>query len=282
MHLSYQEEEGERSDKWKSFIEQIDKSSQVSSSENKHKETSEAESSEVKEEENPHRVSNGDDSSCRSFSESTEVEETNVNKTSEGNNSCGRRSSEDNEIIDGTILDRNNKEGDSSSRTSSGETEVKEVTGQGRAGEGDDSSGTKSLSDYSPSNNSAKELHRSEERKTRKVQRWAEIRPSLSVIEEILSSRVKKGKKMQVKMINGRDNQLASIEESEPVEEGDPEENIQGGEVCTNETLNGGNGSRAENDTTDEDLPELFCPWKELESLVQGGVPKDLRGEVKL
>jgi hypothetical protein len=282
MHLSYQEEEGERSDKWRSFIEQIDKSSQVSSSENKHKETSEAESSEVKEEENPHRVSNGDDSSCRSFSESTEVEETNVNKTSEGNNSCGRRSSEDNEIIDGTILDRNNKEGDSSSRTSSGETEVKEVTGQGRAGEGDDSSGTKSLSDYSPSNNSAKELHHSEERKTRKVQRWAEIRPSLSVIEEILSSRVKKGKKMQVKMINGRDNQLASIEESEPVEEGDPEENIQGGEVCTNETLNGGNGSRAENDITDQDFSELFCPWKELESLVQGGVPKDLRGEVKL
>jgi hypothetical protein len=272
MHLSYQEEEGERSDKWRSFIEQIDKSSQVSSSENKHKETSEAESSEVKEEENPHRVSNGDDSSCRSFSESTEVEETNANRTSEGNN----------EIIDGTILDRNNKEGDSSSRTSSGETEVKEVTGLGRAGEGDDSSGTKSLSDYSPSNNSAKELHHSEERKTRKVQRWAEIRPSISVIEETLSSRVKKGRKMQVKMIKGRDNQLASIEESEPVEEGDPEENIQGGEVCTNETLNGGNGSRAENDTTDQDLPELFCPWKELESLVQGGVPKDLRGEVKL
>ncbi|WJX11782.1 hypothetical protein P8452_02351 [Trifolium repens] len=268
--LIYKEEEGERSDKWKSFIEQIDKSSQVSSSENKHKETSEAESSEVKEEENPHRVSNGDDSSCRSFSESTEVEETNANRTSEGNN----------EIIDGTILDRNNKEGDSSSRTSSGETEVKEVTGLGRAGEGDDSSGTKSLSDYSPSNNSAKELHHSEERKTRKVQRWAEIRPSISVIEETLSSRVKKGRKMQVKMIKGRDNQLASVEESEPVEEGDPEENIQGGEVCTNETLNGGNGSRAENDITDQDFSELFCPWKELESLVQGGVPKDLRGEV--
>ncbi|CAJ2656643.1 EVI5-like protein [Trifolium pratense] len=230
--LIYKEEEGERSDKWTSFIEQIDKSSQVKSSENKHKETSEAESSEVKEEENPHRVSNGDYSSSRSFSGSTEVEDTNANRTSEGNNSSGRKSS-----------------------------------------------GTKSLSDCSLRNNSAKELHHSEERKTRKVQRWAEIRPSLSVIEEILSSRVKKGKKMKVKRINGRDDHLPSIEESEPVE-GDPEENIQGGEVCTNETLNGGNGSRAENDITDQDLPELFCPWKELESLVRGGVPKDLRGEV--
>ncbi|MCH99643.1 ecotropic viral integration site 5-like protein, partial [Trifolium medium] len=159
--LIYKEEEGERSDKWRSFIEQIDKSSQVRSSENKHKETSEAESSEVKEEENPHRVSNGDYSSSRSFSGSTEVEETNANRTSEGNDSSGRKSS-----------------------------------------------GTKSLSDCSPRNNSAKELHHLEERKTRKVQRWAEIRPSLSVIEEILSSRVKKGKKMKVEMINGRDDHL--------------------------------------------------------------------------
>ncbi|CAK8571534.1 unnamed protein product [Lathyrus sativus] len=255
--LIYKEEEVERSDKWRSFIEQIDKSSQASSSENKHKETLKVESSEVKEEKNPHRVSNGDDSSSRTFPESAEVEETNADRISVG----------EIEI----------KEGDSSSRTSSGETEIKEVTGLGKASEGD-SSRRESFSDCSTRNNSPKELHHSEERKTRKVQRWAEIRSSLSTIEEILSSRVKKGKNMKHEKTNVSDGHLPSIEKSEPVE-GDPEEGIQG-KVGTNETLDGGNGSRAENNLMDQDLPELFFPWKELQSLVQGGVPKDLRGEV--
>ncbi|CAI8602679.1 unnamed protein product [Vicia faba] len=256
--LIYKEEEAERSDKWGSFIEQLDKSSQASSSENKHKETLKVESSEVKEEKSLHRVSNGDDSSSRIFSEYAEVEVINADKISEG----------ETEI----------KEGDSSSRAFSGETETKEVTGLGTASEGGDSSRRESFSDYSTRNNSPKELHHSEESKTRKVQRWAEIRPSLSTIEEILSSRVKKGKNMKGEKINGSDGHLPSIEESEPVE-GDPEEDIQG-KVCTKETLDGGSGSRAENDLMNQDLPELFSPWKELESLVQGGVPKNLRGEV--
>nr|KYP37679.1 TBC1 domain family member 9 [Cajanus cajan] len=84
-----------------------------------------------------------------------------------------------------------------------------------RVSEGDDSSGRNFTSDSTTGNNSGKDLHHSEDRKTRKVQHWAEIRPSLTAIEETLSSRVKKRKTMQ-----------------------------------------------------------------ELESLVQGGVPKDLRGEV--
>ncbi|XP_058771057.1 GTPase-activating protein gyp3-like isoform X1 [Vicia villosa] len=256
--LIYKEEEAERSDKWGSFIEQIDKSSQASSSEDKHKETLKVESSEVKEEKNPHRVSTGDESSSRNFSECAEVEETSAGRISEG----------ETEI----------KEGDSSSRTSSGETETKEVTGLGKTSEGGDSSRRESFSDCSTRNNSPKELHHLKESKTRKVQRWAEIRPSLSTIEEILSCRVKKGKNMKGGEINGSDGHLPSIEKSEPVE-GDSEEDSQG-KVSTNETLDGGNGSRAENDLMDRNLPELFSPWKELESLVQGGVPKDLRGEV--
>ncbi|KAI5395485.1 hypothetical protein KIW84_061887 [Lathyrus oleraceus] len=255
--LIYKEEEDERSDKWRSFIEQIDKSSQASSSENKHKETLKVESSEVKEEKNPHRVSNGDYLSSRIFSESAGVEETNADRIGGG----------ETEI----------KEGDSSSRTSSGETEIKEVTGLGKASEGD-SSRRESFSDCSTRNNSAKELHHSEKSKTRKVQRWAEIRPSLSTIEEILSSRVKKGKNMKGEKINGSDVHFPSIEKAEPVE-GDPKEDIQG-KVRTNESLDGGNGSRAENYLMDHDLPELFSPWKQLEPLIQGGVPKDLRGEV--
>ncbi|XP_004497446.1 uncharacterized protein [Cicer arietinum] len=276
--LIYKEEEDERSDKWRSFIEQVAKSSQASSSENKHKETLKAESNEVKEEGSPHRVSNSGDLSSPIFSEGAEVDETNADRISKGNDSSGRNSAEGNEIIEGTILNRVNKEGDSSSRTSSGETDIKEGTGLGRSSEGDDSSSKKSFSDCSTTNNSAKELHHSDERKTCKVQHWAEIRPSLSAIGEILSSRVKKGKNMKGEKIHGSDDHLPSIEELEPVE-GTSEEDIQG-EVCTNETLDGGNGSRAENDLMDQNFPELYSPWKELESLVQGGVPKDLRGEV--
>lgn len=305
MHLSCQEEENERSDKWRSFIEQIATSSQASSSENKHKEILKAESNEVKEEVNPHRVSNGDDSSG---SESAEVEGTNAVSISEGDASNGRKSAEGNEIIEGTIINRVNKGGGSSRRTSSGGTEIEEGTDLGRDSEGDnsssrrsvsgsttgndsakgrdsegddDSSSRKSVSDSPTGNDSAKELQHSEEIKTRKVQHWAEIRPSLTSIEKILSSRVKKGKNMKGENINGNDSHLPSIEESEPVE-GSPDENIQE-EVCTKEILDGGiSGLREENNLLDQDLPEFFSPWKELESLVQGGVPKDLRGEVKL
>jgi len=239
-----------------------------------------AESSEVKEEGTPHRVSNGDDSSSKVSSESPKVEETNADRISEGNDSSKRNSAEVNEIVEETIPNRVHKEGDSSRSTSSEETEIKEVTDPGRASEGDDSSSRKSFSDCSTANNSAKELNHSEERNIRKVQRWCKIRPSLSAIEEILSSLVKKRKRMKVEKINGSRDHLPSIEESEPVE-GAPKEDIRG-EVCTNETLDGGNSPREENDSMNQILPELFSPWKELEFLVQGGVPKDLRGEVDL
>lgn len=275
-----QEEEDERSDKWISFLEQVAKSSQPNSSENKHKETLEAEGDEVKEERNPDRVSKGDDSSSKKFSEGTDIEEkTGADGVSEGDDSSGRKSAQGNEILEDTILDRVSEGGDSSGRKSSGATEIKEGTSPGRVCEGDDSSGRKSVSDSSTGNNSEQELHHSGERKTRKVQRWAEIRPSLTAIAEIMSSRVKKGKNMKGELRNGNNDHLPPIEESEPVE-GVSEEDIEG-EVHTNVTLDKSiNGSRAENALVDQDSPQLFSPWKELESLVQGGVPKDLRGEV--
>ncbi|KAG2403012.1 uncharacterized protein HKW66_Vig0247180 [Vigna angularis] len=61
--------------------------------------------------------------------------------------------------------------------------------------------------------------------------------------------------------INRNSNHPPSIEESKPVDDGI-------------------NGSKEENSLLDQNSPELFSRWKELESLVQGGVPKDLRGEV--
>ncbi|XP_027935154.1 EVI5-like protein isoform X2 [Vigna unguiculata] len=151
--------------------------------------------------------------------------------------------------------------GDSSDRKTSGGTEIKEGTTPGRVSECGISRDRNFISHSATGNISRKELHHCEERKTRKVvQHWAEIRPSLIAIEEIFSSRVK-GKKMEGAEINRNNNHPPSIEESKPVDDGS-------------------NGSKEENSLVDQNLPELFSRWKELESLVQGGVPKDLRGEV--
>nr|XP_007144511.1 hypothetical protein PHAVU_007G162100g [Phaseolus vulgaris]ESW16505.1 hypothetical protein PHAVU_007G162100g [Phaseolus vulgaris] len=252
----YKEEEDERSDKWSDFLEHVAESSQPTSSE--HKETLKAEpkSDEVKEERSPDRPNNGDDSSRTMLCELEE--ETNAISVSEGDDSNGKKSAEGNVKIEETIQDRVSKGGDSNT---SGDTEIKEGTNPGRVSEGGDSSDKNFISDSATGNISGKELHHSEERKTRKVvQHWAEIRPSLIAIEEIFSSRVK-GKKMKGAEINRNNNHLPSIDESKPVDDGI-------------------NGSKEENSLVDQDLPELLSRWKELESLVQGGVPKDLRGEV--
>lgn len=118
----------------------------------------EPESNEVREERNPHKLSNGDDSSGRQFSE---LEEETI---------VVRKSAEGNEIIEETIQDRVSKGGDSSDRMTSGGTEIKEGTSLGRVSEGDDSSGRNFISDSATGNNSGKEQHYLEERKTRKVQ----------------------------------------------------------------------------------------------------------------
>ncbi|XP_057423383.1 uncharacterized protein LOC130717245 isoform X2 [Lotus japonicus] len=271
--LIYKEEEDERSDKWRSFLNQVAKPTQPSSPEIKYTETLKAESNEVKEEVNLHRLSNGDDSSSRNSSEGEDVKkETDAVRVSEGEDSSGSKTSEGNEGIEETILNKVDNGCDSSVRTSSGDTEIKEGTSPGRASEGDDSSNKKSASNSVTGNLSGEELYHSEQKQTCKVKCWAEIRSSLTAIEEILSSRVKKGNNMKCEKINGSNEHLSSIEESEPLE-GVHDENIQE-EVLTNATLDGGiSGSREENALIDQDIPEL-------ESLVQGGVPKDLRGEV--
>ncbi|KAK7267587.1 hypothetical protein RIF29_20265 [Crotalaria pallida] len=301
--LIYKEEEDERSDKWRSFLKQVAKSSQPSSPENKHIDTLKAEGTGV-EVDTSDRVSDGNDSSSSksddgnneiiaksSKSSSSEnihidtlkagdtgIEVDTSDRVTDGNDSSGRKSADDNEIIKETSVDRVSEGGDSNDRTSSEGTELKETSLE-RVGEGDDSSGRKSVCDSSAGNNFDKELHISEGRNTRKVQRWAEIMPSLTAIDKIMSSRIKKGKNEKGEKVNGYNDHLSSIEESEPVE-GVSEEDIQE-QVSTDETQDDSiNGSKAENALVDQDSPELFSPWKELEYLVQGGVPKDLRGEV--
>ncbi|KAK1426093.1 hypothetical protein QVD17_14761 [Tagetes erecta] len=87
----------------------------------------------------------------------------------------------------------------------------------------------------------------SEAPKTKKpaVQNWAEVRSSLSPIEDMMCRRVKNRK---------NEKHLQSIQEDEPISEDSKEE------------------------LTDNEESDSF-PWKELESLVRGGVPRHLRGE---
>ncbi|XP_020971443.1 TBC1 domain family member 8B-like isoform X2 [Arachis ipaensis] len=231
----YKEEEGERSYKWRSFLGEAPNSAKPSSPENKHKETSEVECNEVKEESSSNKVCKEDDLNSKNISEGTK--EVGVGGVSEG--------------------------GDLSGRKSSGVNEIKEGTSAGRVCEGGDSSGRKVVFDISIENSSEKDLHYSEERKTRKVQRWAEIRPSLSAIEKLMSSRFKKGNDVKGEIRNGNNDHLPYIEKSKL-----------GGGVSATDV----NKSSAA--LVVEDSLQQFSLWKELEFLVQGGIPKDLRGEV--
>lgn len=143
--------------------------------------------------------------------------------------------------------------------------------------EGDDSSSGNSISDGSEVSDPKEEGQLSKETKTHKLQTWAQIRPSLVAIEKMMSFRVQKRKNMvdEEETVNG--NHLPSIEEAESLGGASDDE-----EDCVNETSDANeNAARTEPTPVDEVSPKHLFPWKEeLESLVRGGVPKDLRGEV--
>ncbi|KAI9122149.1 hypothetical protein K1719_006838 [Acacia pycnantha] len=198
-------------------------------------------------------------------------EERGAERISEGNDLRGKESAGGSERKEHIYLGGASKEGGSDCSNSAEETEVKEETNLERLREGDDSSVTGSSSD--------KVVRPSKERKTDKIGIWAEIRPSLIDIEKIMSSRIKKGIIMKCQQIKGDDSHLPSMQESESLK-GVSERNCED-EVCINETLdNNTNASRNDNAFLDQDSSENFFPWKELQFLVQGGVPKDIRGEV--
>ncbi|KAL6277791.1 hypothetical protein ACE6H2_021392 [Prunus campanulata] len=231
----YKEEEEERSNKWKNFLEHVEKSSELCSPEKAHKEELQAEATEQKAETVPE----------------------------------------------------------------SGE-------------EGNDTSSGKSVSGCSSERDPEKELQHSKETEKSKVQTWTLIRSSLSSIENMMSFRVRKGKIMKDKQIIVDKDHLPSEAASlGGASEDDVEEDVcfidalndspdaftaenslsdgfsdgvkVAGEV---EAMGGGVPNSVQGIGTEEAVangvpPEPFFPWKlELESLVHGGVPTDLRGEV--
>ncbi|KAJ8759904.1 hypothetical protein K2173_010005 [Erythroxylum novogranatense] len=154
--------------------------------------------------------------------------------------------------------------------------------------EGDNVSSEKPGSDASPENVIEKEEKQAaENRKNHKIQIWTVIRPSLRVIEDMMSSRVKK-KVNQVredkdprtvvspmedaKMLKGSaeedsEDEFYDVERSDPIQDSPSTDNVSVSTMVT---------------TTADATPfESSCPWKEeLEVLVRGGVPMALRGEL--
>lgn len=117
-----------------------------------------------------------------------------------------------------------------------------------RLGEGDDTGDRQSVSDGSSESDHKKDEQLSRGTKTGKVQTWAYIRSSLGIIEDMMSSRVKKRKNMKHEQINMDVVDLPSIKEagSSDASEEDFEE-----EVCVNVVNNIMNASAAESDVGD-------------------------------
>lgn len=144
--------------------------------------------------------------------------------------------------------------------------------------EGDDSSGRNSIFDVQTESDLEKEVA-AIQKKPHKVQTWSPIRSSLSAIENMMSFRVE-NRNMKDAKITTTSNPLSSIEEVRPSSgesEEESEEEFYDNEI-TDDSMN---AYGAESAVSDGASPETFFPWKEeLELLVHGGVPRDLRGQV--
>lgn len=166
-------------------------------------------------------------------------------------------------------------------RLQSGISEQGDGTVLDRPAEGDDPSENKP-SDGSIGSSPEREVHSAENLKSDKVPRWANVRPVLGAIENMMSFRIKKAKNVEddLKGVNGA--HLPTVDEVSHLgqtSEEDSEEDVEIDEA-SNGGINSSNGERAVSEGTP--LESSF-PWREeLECLVQGGVPKDLRGEVNL
>lgn len=121
--------------------------------------------------------------------------------------------------------------------------------------------------------------------KTREDLTWTKIRPSLCIIEDMMSSRVKKTNP-KIATDKGTKKHL-SVEDTRPTEEGHVEDSKEEfydvDKSDSSHYVPSSDSVSALDNDPDGDVPysESFIPWKEeLECLVQGGVPMALRGEL--
>ncbi|KAI5585041.1 hypothetical protein BDE02_06G120000 [Populus trichocarpa] len=299
----YKEEEEERSYKWNNFIEQQAKSNHSSSSEEECREKLQAEADELREETVFERGREEEDDSSDKNSDSdgstksypgkevklSEEPEKEVQLSEEPEKEVQRSEQPEKEV---QLSEEPEKEVQLSEEP---EKEVK----HSEQPEKEDHLSEEPKKEVQLSEEPQKEVQASQiqeretllskesdkegqllkETKANKVQSWSWTRPSLHVIENMMSSRVKNIKDMKYRhnTING--DHLPSIKKTgssggSSVDEIDKE-------LCIKETSDDNvDKSTEETNVDSKESPESFFPWKELEFLVRGGVPKDLRGEV--
>lgn len=150
---------------------------------------------------------------------------------------------------------------------------------EGLSGEGDDTSEKRSISCIQEESVGTNEAPTTRHPKYCDVLTWSKINPSLSCIERMTSIRIKKRKNIKDKNIKSHD-KLPSI--AEPRSSRDDSEDNEDDVFYDNEIVDDSpNASEVNSIASDKMSLEPFFPWKEeLEFLVRGGVPKDLRGEV--
>ncbi|KAI5585040.1 hypothetical protein BDE02_06G120000 [Populus trichocarpa] len=269
----YKEEEEERSYKWNNFIEQQAKSNHSSSSEEECREKLQAEADELREETVFERGREEEDDSSDKNSDSdgstksypgkevklSEEPEKEVQLSEEPEKEVQRSEQPEKE----DHLSEEPKKEVQLSEEPQKEVQASQIQER----------------ETLLSKESDKEGQLLKETKANKVQSWSWTRPSLHVIENMMSSRVKNIKDMKYRhnTING--DHLPSIKKTgssggSSVDEIDKE-------LCIKETSDDNvDKSTEETNVDSKESPESFFPWKELEFLVRGGVPKDLRGEV--
>ncbi|KAB1669180.1 hypothetical protein ES319_1Z068700v1 [Gossypium barbadense] len=270
----YKQEEEERIEKWKIFLkrnaEAIDpclseeEDGETLRLQEENKETLPAEAHEVNEDASIE--ASEETASKKQYEVTLQTEATQLNKDAASEECKVTLQGEVTEVKDEVDSSEKNKD---TSETEA--TELKEEADTAGLSESD----TGRPNSHSMVNAREKEMKLTEETKTRKVNRWAKTRPALRAIENLMSLRFKR-KNMKNRNMNASECHLPSgkkARSSERESEVEFEE-----KVCVNE-ISATEGSNANNEAYDES----FFPWKEeLQSLVHGGVPKDLRGEVRL
>ncbi|KAI3949038.1 hypothetical protein MKX01_001475, partial [Papaver californicum] len=109
--------------------------------------------------------------------------------------------------------------------------------------------------------------------KTHKIQIWGEIRPSLGTIEQMMSVRVMKSKKTL------KSEQDVRTANQHGLTEDDSEDEFY--DIERSDSIRDATFSDTTSVSSDGISPEPCLPWnEELESLVRGGVPMALRGEL--
>ncbi|CAH9127083.1 unnamed protein product [Cuscuta epithymum] len=143
---------------------------------------------------------------------------------------------------------------------------------------GDDSHTEKPLSDIHTKNLLEKEVETFIQPKNREVKTWTNIRSSLFAIETMMAFRVKNKSNMKGEQLSSSHDNLLPIGDSNP----SGEETGNKDDENSNGILNGSSKAFAEGCSARDGVSaEHSVPWKdELELLVHGGVPRDLRGEV--